>query len=97
MMGLDRLRYYRRLPSKDILKEAQEVDNVRTLIYSPIAQVGVVDSSINTNVLARPYGHTFSRYHKDHDALRVCRIGMWKPYCHRESIDCAAKVDGERA
>jgi hypothetical protein len=65
-----------RLPSKDILKKAQEVDDVRALIHSPIAQIGMVDSAIDADVLARTYGHTLSWYHKHHDTFGVCRIGM---------------------
>jgi hypothetical protein len=64
------------LPSKDILKKAQEVDDIRTLIHRPIAQIWVVDSAIDADVLTRTYSHSLSRYNKDHDTFGVCRIGM---------------------
>jgi hypothetical protein len=86
-----------RLPGKNILKQAQEVDNVRALCYRPIAQIRMVHSAIDTDMLSRTYGHTLSWYHKHHNAFRVCRIGMRYPYCHRKPIDCAAKVDRESA
>jgi hypothetical protein len=73
---LGRFRNDGRLPSKDILKKAQEVDDIRAVIHRPIAQIGMVDPAIHADVLARTYGHTFSRYHKHHDTFGVCRIGM---------------------
>jgi hypothetical protein len=65
-----------RLPSKDILEKAQEVDDIRALIHRPITQIWVVDSAIHADVLARTYGHTFSRYHEHHDTFGVCRVGL---------------------
>lgn len=97
MKGLGRLCDHRRLPSKDILKKAQEVEDVWPLIHRPIAQIRVIDSSIDADVLSRTYGHTLSRYHKYHDTFGICRIGMRQPYRHRKSVDCAAKVDGKSA
>lgn len=76
MWLLSRLCNNRRLSGKDILKQAQEVDNVRALCYRPIAQIGMIDSAIDADVLSRTYGHSVSWYHKHHDAFRVCRIGM---------------------
>jgi len=66
----------RRFSSENILEKTQEVDDIRALIDRPVAQIGVVDSSVNTDVLARSDGHSLACYHKHHDTLRICRIGM---------------------
>ena len=97
MRGLGRLCNHRRLPSNDILKKAQEVEDVWALIHRPIAQIRVVDSSIDADVLSRTYGHTLSRYHEHHDTFRICRISMRQPYRHRKSVDCAAEIDRKGA
>lgn len=57
----------------------------------------MIDPSIDTDMLPWPDRHCLSSHDVCHDAFGVDRVGVRDPYRYGESVDGAAKVDGNRS